>query len=214
MFTGLIQKTGRVLSVNVTAEEGRLVVQASPWETPLAVGESIAVSGACLTLASFQGDRLTFDALQETFQRTNLGRKKPGDRVNLERALRAGDALGGHLVTGHVDGIGIVRGARNAGRDWVLEVEVAEALRDGLVPKGSVTCDGISLTVVSLSDRTFSVHIIPHTWTHTTLADLNPGDPVNIETDILGKYVKRLLSSGGGGSSVTMDSLRRAGFIN
>lgn len=214
MFTGLIQQTGRVVSVNVAAEEGRLVVQASPWDTPLAVGESIAVSGACLTLASFQGDRLTFDALQETFRRTSLERKRPGDRVNLERALRAGDALGGHIVTGHVDGTGAVRGVRKAGRDWILDVEVDDSLLGGLVPKGSVACDGISLTIASLSERLFSVHIIPHTWAHTALADLKPGDRINIETDILGKYVARLLSTGGAGSPVTLESLRRAGFIS
>jgi len=214
MFTGLIQKVGRVVSVTPGTEEGRLVVQADPWNTPLVVGESISISGACLTLAASAGGRMTFDALQETFQRTHLGRKKPGDRVNLERAVRVGDPLGGHIVTGHVDGVGIVRTRRRAGRDWVLEIEVEESLRAGVVPKGSVACDGISLTVAGLSEKTLSVHIIPYTWDHTALADLEPGDPVNIETDILGKYVQRFLASGTGTPSVTLDQLRRAGFIS
>lgn len=214
MFTGLIQKIGRVVSVSVGAEDGRIVVQAEePWDWPLSVGESISVSGACLTLVSSKDDRLVFDALQETFRRTNLGQKRAGDRVNIERALRAGDALGGHIVTGHVDGVGITRAIRRAGRDWVLEIEVGPGLLDGLVTKGSVACDGASLTIADLKGKTFRVHIIPHTWEHTALSDLKAGGAVNIETDILGKYVKRLLP-GGGGSHVTLESLRRAGFMD
>ncbi|MBU1693089.1 MAG: riboflavin synthase [Verrucomicrobia bacterium] len=214
MFTGLIQKVGRVVSVNAGAEEGRIVIRADSWDTPLTMGESVSVSGACLTLASASGDRMTFDALQETFERTNLGRKKAGDRVNLERALRAGDALGGHIVTGHVDGLGTVRTRRRAGRDWVLEIAFDRALQGGFVPKGSVACDGVSLTIADLADQVFSVHVIPHTWEQTTLSDLAAGDSVNIETDILGKYVRRLLPGGAEGPMVTLDSLRRAGFIS
>lgn len=213
MFTGLIQQAGRVVSVSVGAEAGRITVQAEAWGQPFAVGESISVSGACLTLVSFAENRLVFDALQETFRRTNLGQKKPGDRVNLERALRAGEALGGHIVTGHVDGVGTVRAVGRAGRDWVLEIEVGSELLAGLVPKGSVACDGVSLTLADLKGKTFSVHIIPHTWDQTALSDLQAGAAVNIETDILGKYVRRLLP-GGGGAAVTMESLRRAGFMD
>ena len=213
MFTGLIQKVGRVVSVSTGAEEGRLVVRAGSWDAPLTVGESVSISGACLTLVSFTGDQMSFDALQETFQRTNLGRKKTGQRVNLERALQAGDRLGGHIVMGHVDGIGTVRGRRRAGRDWVIEIAYDRALHGGFVPKGSVACDGVSLTIADLTDQTFRVHVIPHTWEHTTLSGLNVGDSVNLETDILGKYVQRLLQGGTGGPVVTHDSLRRAGFL-
>lgn len=213
MFTGLIQKIGELVSVQTGAQEGRLVVRADPWEAPLAIGESLCVSGACLTLASAAGGRMTFDALQETFQRTNLGRKQPGDRVNLERALRAGDPLGGHIVTGHVDGVGILRSRRRAGRDWVLEISAERTLLEGLVPKGSVACDGVSLTIAELSNEGFSVHIIPHTWEQTALADLQPGQDVNIETDILGKYVRRLLQQNASATSVTWESLQRAGFL-
>ena len=212
MFTGLIQKTGALVSIRTGSEGGGLVVRAGPWDAPLTVGESVSISGACLTLVSYAGDQMTFDALQETFERTNLGRKKTGDRVNLERALRAGDALGGHIVTGHVDGIGTVRGRRRAGRDWVIEIAYDRALRGGFVPKGSVACDGVSLTIADLTDQAFHVHVIPHTWEHTTLSDLNVGDSVNLETDILGKYMQRLLQGGTGGPAVTQDSLRRAGF--
>lgn len=213
MFTGLIQKVGRVVSVKTGAEEGRLVVKGGSWDAPLAVGESVSVSGACLTLVSYAGDQMIFDALRETFECTNLGRKKTGNRVNLERALRAGDALGGHIVTGHVDGVGTVRARRRVGRDWVLEIAFDRALQGGFVPKGSVACDGVSLTIADLTDQAFNVHIIPHTWEHTTLVDLKAGDSVNIETDILGKYVQRLLGGGAGGQAVTHDSLRRAGFL-
>jgi riboflavin synthase len=214
MFTGLIQKIGRVVSVSTGAAEGRMVIRAEPWDTPLTVGESVSVSGACLTLVSCAGNQMIFDALQETFERTNLGRKKAGDRVNLERALRAGDALGGHLVTGHVDGMGTVREHRRLGRDRVLEIEYDRGLQGGFVPKGSVACDGVSLTIAELSDQSFRVHVIPHTWEHTTLADLKVGASVNIETDILGKYVQRLMPGGAGGPTVTLDSLRRAGFMS
>ena len=201
------------MSVRTGAESGELSLRAGGWDRPLTPGESIAVAGACLTLASWAGDLLRFDALQETFARTHLGSRKPGDRVNLERALRLGDPLGGHYVTGHVDGTGRVRSVRREGRDAVLEIAAAAELMDGLVPKGSIAVDGVSLTVAALAADSFSVHIIPTTWERTTLPDLRAGDAVNLEADLLGKYARKALQAAPSGRPVTMDSLRRAGFL-
>lgn len=194
MFTGIIQKLGRVESVEGAGGAGRLSLSAAPWPTPLQIGESIAVEGVCLTLTGRKRDTLQFDLLQETFARTNLGDKRPGHRVNLERALRVGDPLGGHFVTGHVDGVGVVRSITPIGRDWILEVSCDQALMAQMVGKGSIACSGVSLTLVDLRRDAFTVHLIPHTWAETSLSELRPGDKVNLETDMLGKYAQRLLS--------------------
>ena len=194
MFTGIIQKLGRVESVERAGGAGRLSLSAAAWPTPLDIGESIAVEGVCLTLTGQKHQTLQFDLLQETFARTNLGDKRPGHRVNLERALRVGDPLGGHFVTGHVDGVGAVRAITPIGRDWILEVSCEETLMAQMVGKGSIACSGVSLTLVDLRRDAFTVHLIPHTWAETSLSELRPGDKVNIETDMLGKYAQRLLS--------------------
>lgn len=194
MFTGIVQQRGRIVSVERPGGHGRLSVEASPWDKPLAVGESLAVEGVCLTLTSERKGTLSFDLLNETFERTNLGDKKPGQHVNLERALRVGDEMGGHFVTGHVDGVGTARKITPVGRDWILEVACAPELLAQMVVKGSVCVAGVSLTIVDLVGDAFTVHLIPHTWEMTSLSELQPGDKVNLETDMLGKYVQRLLS--------------------
>lgn len=194
MFTGIIQKTGRIVAVERSGGAGRLSVAAEPWATAVEIGESIAVEGICLTLTGQKHGTLHFDLLQETFARTNLGDKRTGHRVNLERALRVGDPLGGHFVTGHVDGVGTVRTVTPIGRDWILEVASPAELMAQMVGKGSIACSGVSLTLVDLRRDAFTVHLIPHTWAETSLSDLRPGDKVNLETDMLGKYVQRLLS--------------------
>lgn len=194
MFTGIIQKLGMVESVEDHGSHGRLRVRAPGWEPALVTGESIAVEGVCLTVTGDDGAVIAFDVLKETFDRTNLGGKQPGQRLNLERALRVGDALGGHFVTGHVDGTGSTRRITPLGRDKILEVTCAPELLAQMVGKGSVAVSGVSLTLVELKPDAFTVHLIPHTWENTSLSGLTPGDAVNLETDMLGKYVQRFFA--------------------
>lgn len=194
MFTGIIQRVGRIESIERSGGHGRLRLNAGAWNPAITVGESIAVEGVCLTVTEDRNGILFFDVLKETFDRTNLGEKKVGARVNVERALRAGDAIGGHFVTGHVDGVGRVRKITPIGRDWILEVQCDPSLMAQMVGKGSIAVSGVSLTLVDLFRDGFTVHLIPHTWANTSLSDLRPGDAVNLETDMIGKYVQRLLS--------------------
>ena len=193
MFTGIIQKTGRVVAVDRGSGAGRLRIDATPWDHPLEIGESMAVNGVCLTLVGIAGDALDFDVLEETFRRTNLVGKTTGMSVNLERALRVGDPLGGHIVSGHIDGTGTVTTIELRARDRVVGVECASDIIDTVVTKGSIALDGISLTVGELDASAFRVHIIPHTWDITAMSELRVGDAVNLECDMLGKYVKRYL---------------------
>lgn len=193
MFTGIVQGTGTVESVERGGGHGRLLVRAEIWNDPITIGESIAIEGVCLTVTQERNGILYFDLLKETFDRTNLGEKKIGSRVNLERALRVGDSLGGHFVTGHVDGVGRVKRLTPVGRDWILEISCERELLGQMVPKGSIAISGVSLTIVDLNPDSFTVHLIPHTWNITSLSDLRPGDAVNLETDMIGKYILRFL---------------------
>lgn len=214
MFTGLVEKVGTLAAVGRSAGGAVLTIRHDAWDTPLAVGESVAVQGACLTVARTAADGFSADVLDETLARTALGGKAPGARLNLERAMRLQDRLGGHLVTGHVDGTGTLAAVRPAGRDRVLEIECGAELLEGIVEKGSVALDGVSLTVVQVTDRSFSVHIIPHSWENTTLGALETGDGVNIETDLIGKYVVRYLAGRGRPSGgLSLSDLERAGFV-
>ena len=211
MFTGIVQKLGRVASVQRSGGHGRLAIEAEPWASAPEVGESIGVQGVCLTLTEAKGRVLHFDVLNETFEKTNLGDKQPGSPVNLERALRVGDAIGGHFVTGHVDGVGVLRAIQPVGRDWILEVVTPDHLLLEMVTKGSIALDGISLTLVDLKPDAFTVHIIPHTYEETTVHALRPGDRINLETDMLGKYVRRILTAGQS-QGLSWDKIRAAGF--
>lgn len=194
MFTGIIQRMGVIESIERSGGHGRICVRAGEWNPPISIGESIAIEGICLTVTEDRKGTLAFDLLKETFDRTNLGEKKSGARVNLERALRVGDPLGGHFVTGHVDGVGRVRKITPAGRDWILEVACDPSMMAQMVGKGSIAVSGVSLTLVDLLRDGFTVHLIPHTWENTSLSALQPGDAVNLETDMIGKYVQRLLA--------------------
>jgi riboflavin synthase alpha subunit len=191
MFTGLVEALGRVGAVE-TAGQGRRLRVAAPedpaWQ--LALGESVAVNGVCLTVVEAGAGRLAFDLAEETLRVTTLGELRTGDPVNLERPLRFDGRLGGHLVLGHVDGIGRVTAVRPEGEGARLEVEVPPGLRPLLIPKGSVAVDGVSLTVAGLADTAFAVALIPHTLEVTTLGQRRPGDPVNLEMDVIGKYVQ------------------------
>jgi riboflavin synthase len=187
VFTGLVREVGRVVEV----DGGRLVVEAAQ---EAGLGDSIAIDGVCLTVVSAEGGRLAFDVVPETLARTALGRLEPGSGVNVEPSLRAGDALGGHYVQGHVDGVGTVRSVEPEGdgrRVWFDAP--AEVLRY-VVEKGSIAVQGTSLTVAGLDDGGFAVALIPHTLEATTLGGLKPGDRVNLETDVLAKYVEKLVA--------------------
>ena len=213
MFTGLIERVGTLVALRNSGEDASITIRHEPWDSPLDVGESVAVNGACLTVTRSTAREFCADVLGETIRRTNLGDKRPGDPVNLERALRAGDRLGGHFVAGHVDGLGIVDSVRPAGRDRVLRLRCEPALMRDVVLKGSVACDGVSLTLTAVMESAFEVNIIPHTWRQTTLHRLQAGDGVNIETDMMAKYVRRCAETQGGSGTVSLETLQRAGFL-
>src|SRR5262245_39935281 len=193
MFTGIVREVGQVAAVHGGARGIRLEVAAPRTTEGLSVGDSVAVNGCCLTAVAVEDGRVAFDAVPETLARTSLGRLAPGARVNLEPALRAGEPLGGHYVQGHVDGIGTVRRLDPEGDGRRLWVDAPDEILRYLVEKVSVTVEGTSLTVAALDDRGFAAVLIPHTLAATTLGDLAPGDPANLETDVLAKYVERLL---------------------
>ncbi len=214
MFTGLVQKTGTLSGLSRNAGGWRLAVACEPWaDDPYALGESIAVQGACLTVVGFSPSGFEVDVLDETLRRTAFQRLRKGSRLNLERALRLGDRMGGHIVSGHIDETGALLSIEDAGRDYELRIGCSKAFARQCVMKGSVALDGVSLTISALADDSFSVNIIPHTWEATSLRDLAAGDPVNLESDIIGKYVARQLGAGAAGG-VTEDFLRKAGFLD
>jgi riboflavin synthase len=207
MFTGIVEELGTVEAVERQSDAIRLTVRAIVVLEDAALGDSISVNGCCLTVASTSStdggdstgcgaaDRFTADVMAETLDKTGLGALAPGERVNLERAVTAGTRLGGHLVQGHVDGLGhVVR--RDPGDHWeVLTISLPSALAPYLVDKGSITVDGVSLTVVEARDDDFTVSLIPETLRRTTLGFREPGDPVNLEVDVIGKYVARQLEA-------------------
>ena len=193
MFTGIVRERGRVTAVERGAGGVRLRVAVPRTAAGVAVGDSVAVGGVCLTVVDSAGDELSFDAVPETLGRTALGRLAAGDEVNVEPAVRAGEPLGGHVMQGHVDGVGRVRSVDPEGDGRRIWVDApAEVLRY-CVEKGSVAVDGASLTVAALDGKGFAVALIPHTLAETTLGALAPGDEVNLEADVLAKYVERLL---------------------
>ncbi|MCA9294560.1 MAG: riboflavin synthase [Phycisphaerales bacterium] len=194
MFTGLIQAMGEVAGVEHHSQGMGLQIQAAGWEYRAAMGDSIAIAGVCLTVARMGGRGvLGFDAVPETLAKTTLGALKAGDRVNLEHAARADTLLGGHMVQGHVDGVGAVRTIEKAGGEWRVTIAPPEELLPLIAPKGSIAVDGVSLTVASVAGETFDVALIPTTLELTTLRDLQVGSRVNIETDIIARQVARYL---------------------
>jgi riboflavin synthase len=193
VFSGIIERVGEVVTMTAAARGGaRLTIRGGP--RGLAIGESIAVSGACMTVTRVRGTTFAVDVSPESLRRTTLGALRPGRRVNLERSLRLSDRLSGHLVFGHVDGIGELRSITREGDGALFRFGVPGSLARYLVEKGSVAVDGISLTVFECTARSFTVAVIPHTLVATTLDDRRPGDPVNLESDMLARYVEQVVT--------------------
>jgi riboflavin synthase len=193
VFTGIIRERGHVAAVDHGAAGVRLSVEAPATAGQVAIGDSVAVNGVCLTAVTADGGVLVFDAVPETIQRSSLGGLEPGDEVNVEPALRVGEPLGGHYVQGHVDGVGRVRSVASEDDDVRVWIDAAPELLRYLVEKGSVTLEGVALTVTHVDEDGFAVALVPHTLAVTTLSSLAAGDPVNLEVDVLAKYVERLL---------------------
>ncbi len=218
MFTGIIEGFGTITGIQASGPGKHITVESDFDLERTKIGDSIAVSGACLTAVLLDGRKFQVDVAPETLERTNLGKAKTGDRVNLERALMMTGRLDGHLVSGHIDGRGTIKSKEVQGNAVIVTVNISEALSRYMIEKGSVAVDGISLTINSCSRESFEVSIIPHTAKLTTIGFKKPGDNVNIETDMIGKYVEKLLSQNRGekesnGSSIDMKLLAEKGFL-
>jgi riboflavin synthase len=193
MFTGIVRERGTLVATDATEAGRRLVVEAPTTASETVVGDSVSVDGVCLTATDVADGCMTFDAVPETLSRTTLGRLDAGEEVNLEPALRAGEPLGGHYVQGHVDGVGRVRAADREGEGLRVAIEVPPDLLRFCVEKGSVAVQGVSLTIAELTDDAFAVALVPHTLEATTLGTVAIGDELNVEVDVLAKYVERLV---------------------
>jgi riboflavin synthase len=212
MFTGIVEATGKVLGLTVSGAAGRLRVELGAVAEGVRMGDSVSVDGACLTVSRIGGTAAEFDVSAETLRVTTLGRLKTGDEVNLERSLRVGDRLGGHFVLGHVDAEGRIDRLETTPGQVTLTVSAARDVVACLVPKGSIAVDGISLTIAALEPERFSVAVIPHTLDHTALRRKSAGDRVNLELDVLGKYVARFLPGAKPPSRLTEGFLEEHGF--
>lgn len=216
MFTGIIEETGIVKEIVRRSRSIVLKVEAKSVLDDIRIGDSIAVNGVCLTAASFTNNSFTADVMPETMQRSNLGNMRAGSRVNLERALTLQSRLGGHIVSGHIDGMGSVLSRKRDDNALLFTIAASEGLLKYIIEKGSVAIDGISLTVVSSSNSSFVVSVIPHTQTETTLHLKEAGEKVNIETDIVGKYIERFIKKSAREDDVprglTIDFLTQNGF--
>ena len=197
MFTGIIEELGSVRSIEERGENARLVISARVVTEGTNHGDSISVNGVCLTALDIEPDSFAADVSRETLQRSTLGSLKTGAPVNLERAVTPATRLGGHIVQGHVDARGTFTGVENHGESWTVRIAYPKEIARYLVFKGSVAVEGISLTIAGLTDDHFEIAIIPKTWDVTNLSHLKPEDPVNIEVDIIGKYVEKLLATDG-----------------
>ncbi len=210
MFTGLIAELGKVESLKKEQDSYRLTISAEKIPPLLKRGESVAVNGACLTVTAFSARQFTVDVMPETGRRTTVGTLQKGDRVNLERTLRLTDGLDGHIVSGHVDGVGTISKVRPEGIARVITIKTPVELLRYIIVKGSIAIDGISLTVTEVTPTSFSVSLIPLTVEDTTLGFKHIGDKVNLETDIIGMYVEKMLQNPG---KVTKDSLTKKALL-
>ena len=215
MFTGIIEEIGKVIRVQRTAGSSFIEIQAEKVLTDAHIGDSIAVNGVCLTVTDMTNDTFRADVMNETLSRSSLGSLVSGSMVNLERAMAANGHFGGHIVSGHIDGTGIITDVKNDGIAVWYTISAEDSLLRYIVEKGSIAIDGISLTVAKVTNSTFSVSIIPHTASETTLSMKKTGDIVNLENDIIGKYVERLIKTSEPhtrSSNITMEFLAKNGF--
>ena len=223
MFTGIIEETGKVEAVAKGSNSAVITIAAVKVLEDTKIGDSIAVNGVCLTVTSISGRKFSADVMAETLRRSSLGSLKHGSMVNLERAMAANGRFGGHIVSGHIDGVGVISSFEKEDNAVWVEIETPAKILRYIVEKGSITIDGISLTVAKLTDSSFAVSVIPHTGEETTLLNMNPGDIVNLENDIVGKYVERLMNfktddrdnkseERNNSDSITMNFLNENGF--
>ncbi|HEX3739111.1 MAG TPA: riboflavin synthase [Terriglobales bacterium] len=214
MFTGIIEELGQVTAIDINGQSRRLTVASSSLLKEVKQGDSISVSGVCLTAVDISSNSFTCDLAQETWLRTSFSRLKPNAQVNLELPMRANGRFDGHVVQGHVDGIGTVISLEHVadGSDYVLQISVPSELTRYIVAKGSLAIEGISLTVAAIDGTNVTVAIIPHTAEVTNLRSLKPDDPVNLEVDVIAKYVEKMLGAEKSKSSITIEKLVRAGF--
>jgi len=214
MFTGIIEELGHVASIEIKGQQRRVIISASKLTQELKQGDSISVSGVCLTAVDISSDSFTCDLAQETWLRTSFARLKANARVNLELPMRANGRFDGHVVQGHVDGIGAVTSFERVpdSDDFVLQINLPSELTRYIVAKGSLAIEGISLTVAAIDGTNVRVAIIPHTAEVTNLRSLKPGDPVNLEVDVIAKYVEKMIGTDKPKSTITIDKLIRAGF--
>ena len=223
MFTGIIEETGKVEAVAKGSNSAVITIAAVKVLEDTKIGDSIAVNGVCLTVTSISGRKFSADVMAETLRRSSLGSLKHGSMVNLERAMAANGRFGGHIVSGHIDGVGVISSFEKEDNAVWVEIETPAKILRYIVEKGSITIDGISLTVAKLTDSSFAVSVIHHTGEETTLLNRNPGDIVNLENDIVGKYVERLMNfktddrdnkseERNNSDSITMNFLNENGF--
>lgn len=223
MFTGIIEEIGKVEAVAKGSNSAVITIAAVKVLEDTKIGDSIAVNGVCLTVTSISGRKFSADVMAETLRRSSLGSLKHGSMVNLERAMATNGRFGGHIVSGHIDGVGVISSFEKEDNAVWVEIETPAKILRYIVEKGSITIDGISLTVAKLTDSSFAVSVIPHTGEETTLLNRNPGDIVNLENDIVGKYVERLMNfktddrdnkseEKNNSDSITMNFLNEHGF--
>ena len=213
MFTGIIEEVGTVQQIRMGAASCVLTVAAEKILTDVHIGDSIAVNGTCLTVCEFHAKQFSADVMPETMRRTNLGKLSPGSRVNLERAMPANGRFGGHIVSGHIDGTGTVKSLKREDNAVWVTVAADSALLRYIVEKGSIAIEGISLTVAGVTAQDFAVSVIPHTGAETTLLTRKPGDTVNLECDIIAKYVEKLAGGAGGTGDISRGFLAEHGFL-
>lgn len=217
MFTGLVEEIGNIESIQTGAKSAKIKIRSNKVLEGVKLGDSICTNGVCLTVTEFSKDSFTVDVMAESMRRSNLCYLKKGDRVNLERALRVGDRLGGHVVSGHIDGIGKIQAFEKEDNATWVSIETPKDILKYIVMKGSIAIDGVSLTVAYVDDNMFKVSIIPHTKDETTLLKKNVGDYVNLEGDVIGKYVEKLLGmkkeTENKKSSIDMNFLKNNGFM-
>lgn len=193
MFTGLVEETGKVTEIEQDGEGKRITIEADKVVEDVSIGDSISVSGACLTVEEFDEDNITFFLAEETLEKTWFSELETGEKVNLERSLKAGDRMGGHQVQGHIEAVGKVLEVEELEEGWNMTFELPEKLRNYVVEKGFVTVEGISLTTTEITEDSFSITVIPETWDVTNLSEKKEGDMVNLESDPIGRYVEKMV---------------------